>query len=134
MKIKKWYLIVWLILLLFPLNWLLEISNIVRRLLARLYLWEPAHVVAHTLLFAGLVFLALEVLHLPLNLKNALLLAAFVLAVGLIQEFFQLQVKERGFGGPEIFDLAVDLIGGMLGWLAFYYYRIGAKLVRLMAG
>jgi hypothetical protein len=36
--------------------------------------------------------------------------------VAVTQEMLQLQVKARPFGGPEWFDLGVDLVGGAIGW------------------
>jgi len=40
-----------------------------------------------------------------------------------IQELLQLPTKGRTFGWPEVFDLGVDLVGGMLGIFFSHLYR-----------
>lgn len=102
--------------MIFPLNWLRRESDFVRHNFDSVFLAEWAHVIAHLALFAGLVILVLYALRLPQNVKTALLVAAILLVVALLQEMLQLQVKGRAFGGPEWFDLGVDLVGGMIGW------------------
>lgn len=102
--------------MIFPLNWLRRESDFIRQNFDRAFQAEWVHIVAHLALFAGLVILVLWVLRSPQNMKTAFLVIISLLAVALAQELLQLQVKGRGFGGPEWFDLGVDLIGGMLGW------------------
>ena len=102
--------------MIFPLNWLRQESVIVRRNFDSAFQAEWVHVVAHLALFAGLVILVLLALRLPQNIKTAALVTAFLLAVAVLQEVLQLQVKGRAFGGPEWFDLGVDLVGGLVGW------------------
>ena len=102
--------------MIFPLNWLRKISSFVRHNFDSAFQAEWVHVVAHLVLFAGLVILAMLALRFPQNMKTAVLMTAILLAVAFAQEFLQLQVKGRAFGGPEMFDLGVDLIGGAIGW------------------
>jgi VanZ family protein len=107
----------WLLVLLFPLNWLREESPFIRRYFDALFMMEWVHVLAHLFIYAGLVMLIFSTFKLELNLKTALLLVGIILLVGGVQEYFQLLVKGHGFGGEEVFDLGVDLAGGALGWL-----------------
>ena len=102
--------------MIFPLNWLRQESNFVRRNFDSVFRAEWVHVIAHLVLFAGLVILILAALRLPQNGKSAALVTVILLAVALAQEVLQLQVKARPFGGPEWFDLGVDLVGGAIGW------------------
>ncbi len=126
---RKWFLLFWLAAMLFPYNIFLKYSNKVQSAVSFVVSSELAHVIGHTLLFAGMVVLVLHIFHLPLNGRTAFLLALGVLIVGLGQEFFQLQVKERSFGGPEVFDLAVDMVGGALGW---WVYRMSQRYGRYL--
>lgn len=112
--------------MLFPLNLFWKTSAIARRIFDAVISSELSHVIGHSILFGGLVFLLLQIFDLPQNWRTAVILGVCVLAVGLGQEYFQLQVKGRAFGWQEIFDLGVDAAGGMLGWLAyrtFQHYR-----------
>ena len=105
--------------MIFPLNWLRQESAFVRRNFDSAFQAEWVHVVAHLALFAGLVILLLYVLNLPQNIKTAVLVTVIVLVLATVQEILQLQVKGRDFGGPEWFDLGVDLVGGLFGWWVF---------------
>ncbi|MFN2145172.1 MAG: hypothetical protein ACK2T7_07445, partial [Anaerolineales bacterium] len=82
-------------------------------------------------LFSILVILVLAVFQLPLNWRTAILTAGRVLAVGLGQEFLQLIAKGRGFGGPEVFDLGVDLVSGALGWQITRWLRHYSRYLRM---
>lgn len=117
------FLVLWLLGMLFPLELIRTLSDYIRQAFLALISSELSHVVGHTILFGGLVFMLLHMFELPLTRRSAVLMAFNVLAVGLLQEVFQLQVKARGFGWPEAFDLGVDLVGGVLGWLVFLYYQ-----------
>ncbi len=64
---------------------------------------EPVHVVAHSLIYGSLASLSLR--YFSPHPSTALLL---VLVLGLIQELSQV-LGVRPFGGPELFDLGVDL-------------------------
>ena len=70
---------------------------------------------AHTALFAGLVLLLAYALRLPRSWVSVLFLLTVVVGVGLGQEALQLVAKRRPPGWPEVFDLGVDMFGGMLG-------------------
>lgn len=122
---RKLLLVFWLGGILFPLNLILK-PALARQVLSVVFTSELTHVVMHTLLFSSFTFLLILLFDLPLNRRTAILMAICVLAAGLGQEFFQLQVKQRAFSWPEVFDLCVDLNGGALGWFAyrtFLHYR-----------
>lgn len=113
-------LLIWITAILFPLTW-------VGRLLPglRYSLWplvrplispEWVHVVAHAVLYAGLALLLAFSLRLPRNWLSALFLFFVVITLGLGQEGLQLVAKGRSFGKAEVFDLGVDMLGGLLGW------------------
>lgn len=134
---RKLFLILWLFGMLLPLEWLTKGIPLVRRAFDLVVSTELAHIIGHLILFSGLAVLALYVFRLPQTWQTALLLALGVLAVGLGQEYLQLQVKGRSFGWPEVFDLGVDLIGAGLGWWAYRrvlgysrYLRIAYYILR----
>jgi hypothetical protein len=128
---QKLILVFWVLAILFPLNWLRQESAFIRRYFDALFMMEWVHVLTHLLIYAGLVLLVFSTFKLDLNLKSAILLVGVILAVGGAQEVFQLQVKGRAFGTPEVFDLGVDLVGGALGWLYLYWRsRYGGRTAR----
>jgi hypothetical protein len=113
-------LLAWITGILFPIAWVGKLLPGLRRNLGpivRPYISpEWVHVAAHTALFAGLVLLLVFVLRLPRNWLSALFLLTVVMALGISQEGLQLVAKDRGFGWPEVFDLGVDITGGVIGW------------------
>jgi len=113
------FLVLFLVAILIPYEYITKALPLVRRGFDLVASTELAHIIGHTLLFASLVFLMMLFFDLKLDARTALLLGLGMLAVGLSQEYFQLQVKGRGFGRPEVFDLGVDLAGASLGWLVY---------------
>ena len=116
---RKVFLVLWLFGMLAPLEWLTKSFPLVRRGFDLFVGTELAHVIGHIILFGGMVVLLLYLFNLPQTRGIAVMLGFCVLVVGLGQEFLQLQVKGRMFGWPEIFDLVVDLTGGVIGWLVY---------------
>ena len=57
-------------------------------------------------------------------MRSVIGVLGLVLIVGGLQELLQLPVKGRAFGWPEIFDLGVDLLGGILGVFFFLAYKL----------
>lgn len=114
-------LLFWITGMLLPLTWAgrlfpwlrAELAPIMRPLISP----EWVHIIAHTGLYAGFIILVAYALKLELTVTNIFLLLTVVLTLGLGQEGLQLIVKQRSFGGPEVFDMLVDLFGGMLGIL-----------------
>lgn len=129
---RKTLVILWLCAILFPLNWLRQESSFVRRHFDALFRLEIMHILMHLLLFGGLVLLIVKTFQLPLNRKSALLLILLILSTGLLQELLQLLVKQRDFGWSEVFDLGVDLAGGVLGWLILLIYSKINKVAKGM--
>ena len=129
---QKILLVVWLMGILVPLNWLERFVSYLRQIYWMMTGSEPVHVIGHLILFSGLVILILHVFQLPLNWCTAIWLTLLVLAMGLGQEYFQLQVKGRPFGGPEVFDLIVDLVAGGIGWAAYQYYLRNARYLQMI--
>ena len=81
---------------------------------------EWIHILAHMVLFGVLVVMVVRVFNLPFNIQTAILLGIMIIITGGLQEVLQLQAKGRAFGIPEVFDLYVDIVGGLLGWLVFW--------------
>jgi len=121
-KRQRVLLFLFVLAIIFPLNWLREESAFLRTHLDPGLAPEWVHVIAHLTLFSLLVFFILRVFHLPVDLKTLMILLAVVLAVGMAQELLQLPTKGRAFGGPEVFDLGVDLLGGTLGYRFYLFY------------
>lgn len=117
--------------MLIPYNLIQPYVGDLRWVLHRLLETEFAHVIGHLFIFSVLVTILLVGFQVPLNRRTAVLMVGVVLAVGLGQEYFQLQVKGRGFGFPEVFDLGVDLVGGALGWQISRWLQHYARYLRM---
>ena len=115
MKKRIGILLFWLAGTIFPISWLRRVSPTFRYYYDPLIPLEWLHVVMHTLLFVGLSLLLIYVFQLPLNRRTVLLILGTILVVGLFQEILQLWAKGRTFWWYEVYDLAVDLAGGVLG-------------------
>lgn len=118
---RKMILLFWLAGMLLPLNWLSMKFSMVRRYFDPVLAPEWMHVLGHIFLFGILAVLLVRVFNLPFNIQTAILLGFMILITGGLQEILQLQSKGRPFGMPEVFDLYVDVIGGLLGWLVFWF-------------
>ena len=129
---QKILLMVWLVGILVPLHWLERFVSKLRQVYWMLTGSEPVHVIGHLILFSGLVILILQVFQLPFNTRTAIWLILLVLVMGLVQEYFQLQVKERTFGWPEVFDLGVDLAAGAVGWAVYQYYQRNVRYLQMI--
>lgn len=89
--------------------------------------YEAVHIVAHTILYGTLAFLARKR---GLAAPLALALTVFV---GALQEGVQLLYAHRGPGLPELFDIGVDATAAMLAMLALHVAsrRVGGGLAGL---
>ena len=128
---RKIFVLFWLAGILIPINWIERIVETMRQGFHVANQSEFAHVVVHLIMFGGSVFLLLHIFNLPLNRRTAILLAGLLLALAMGQELLQLQVKQRGYGWPETFDLLVDLAGALLGWKAYRYYLRYGRFLRI---
>jgi hypothetical protein len=115
MRARIALLLLWLAGILFPLAWLGRFSHAYRRLFDIIFSPEWMHWVMHALLYAGLVVLLGLVIPLPPGRRGLLLVLGLMLATGALQEYFQ--AISQGFGSitTALFDLGVDLAGGMMG-------------------
>jgi len=110
---KKILLTILVFVMVFPIAWLLSADTPLNRQLNDIFYPEPMHILAHLVLFAILAMLLRSILPDPRAFWTALLI---VLVVAAGQEAFQLIYKARAPGTPEVFDLAIDLIGAGMGW------------------
>jgi hypothetical protein len=117
MRARLW-LLLWLLGILFPLAWLGRFSAAYRRTFNAIF--EPAwmHVVMHAALFAGLAFLLVLAFQIPLNRNTAVTVIGTILLVGVFQEVLQSISTGQFMVLPALFDLCVDLTGGLAGLLA----------------
>ncbi len=107
----------WLFGMIFPLNWLRDNSATLRYYFDGLFAAEWVHIIGHIFLFGGLALLLVHFFELRLERRTVILLAVIILAVGGLQEYFQMQTKGLNhFRIDEYFDLIVDLTGGALAW------------------
>ena len=128
---RKIFVLLWLAGILIPINWIGQIAETLRQGYHVANQSELAHVVVHLIMFGGSVFLLLHIFNLPLTRRTAVLLAGLLLVLAIGQELLQLQVKQRGYGWPETFDLLVDLAGAILGWMTYRYYLRYGRFLRI---
>ena len=103
----------WLVAILIPTAWLARQTRVTR-------FWfdyltpEWVHIVAHTVIFAGLAVMVLSLFRRShwLIYAGTLLLALFV---GILQESIQLAAAGMLPGPGELFDIGVDLTGTLCG-------------------
>ena len=123
MRYKSAFLAFWLLGILFPMAWFTRFSAIYSWLSGYVFTSVWTHVVMHTFLFAVLAYLLGHVLaRWPAACSTRYLVGAVlasVLGVALLQEGIQLLYTAQAPGIDEVLDLGVDLIGGVLGVIAF---------------
>jgi len=116
MRSRFWTLI-WILGILFPMAFLGRIWPAFGRLFNFLFAPDWVHVLMHALLYTVLAYLLAGWIR-PTSLQNGLKLLGLILLVGLLHESLQLFSAGNWPGwGPELFDIAVDLTGGLLGLL-----------------
>lgn len=110
--------------MLFPLAWLGRFSPAYQRIFDALFTPDWVHVVMHLLLFVGLIILLALVFRPVLNSRRALALLCVVLLAGLFQELFQAWSSGVFYLPGVLFDLGVDLSGGLIGLaLVFWIWQ-----------
>ena len=114
-----------------PLEWATKRLPAVRAAFDLVVGTELAHVIGHLVMYAGIVFFGFILFNLRPSLEAAVLAGLVVFGLGLGQEMLQLQVKGRGFGWPEVFDLWVDLIGAGIGWWFYRAYLQYGRYLRM---
>lgn len=101
--------------ILFPVAWIRDLSWEARTQFDALFSPEWVHWLMHTVLFAGLVLLLPISYRRPLRLVDALWLLGAILLTGVLQEIFQILQKGFLYLAGAVFDLGVDLGGGLVG-------------------
>lgn len=115
---NRWIiLLLWLGGTLFPYTWLRRESSRFRLLVDALFSSEASHVVGHLLLYAALAFLLWWALRRRPGWLGSAGTLVFSLPVAVSQELLQSYFRHRAFGGPEVFDVWVDLTGVLIGLL-----------------
>ncbi len=119
----KFFLFAWIFILILPMVWVVRINP-------RLDLWfntffapEWMHIFAHIILYIVVGLLTPWVLfdHTPF-IKALLKTILVVFGIGVVQEIFQLVVKQRGFGRNEVFDLLIDILASLVGFFLYWLF------------
>ena len=114
----------WIVGILFPMGWFIQVSPMGYRLFNKLFSPEWMHVAMHTSLFAVLAALLLLNLYGRLEAKRAVwVVLALVLTAAILQEAIQLLSEQRLPHRGNIFDIGVDMVGGLLGLLTVLGFR-----------
>ncbi|MBN1428388.1 MAG: hypothetical protein JXB07_08385 [Anaerolineae bacterium] len=96
-----------------------------------LILFEARHVVMHSLIFAVQAWLISHALKLPGDLHtrhNGLRLLTLILLLGIGQEALQSLYRQEIRVLPSLWDLAVDVAGGAVGWGVYQYQHRRSQL------
>ncbi|TAK14338.1 MAG: hypothetical protein EPO32_01935 [Anaerolineae bacterium] len=105
----------WLSGTIFPYTWLRRESSRFRLLVDTFFGAEWVHVVGHLLLYATLACLIWWALRRRPGWLGSAATLAFAFPVGFMQEGLQSFFRRGAFGGPELFDVLVDLTGALIG-------------------
>lgn len=128
---RNLFLILWILGILMPMAWLVRPSPMAYRLFNTLFSPAWMHIVMHTLLFAVLGALLVQRLSGTLARRIGFTLA-LVLGAAILQEGFQLLSRQSVLHPDNLFDIGVDMLGGLLGaMVALGARKIAARRVRL---
>lgn len=116
------FLVFWTIGILMPVAWLLRPSPVAYRIFNTLFSPAWMHILMHSLLFAVLGALLMQSLSGTLARRVGLTLA-LVLVAAILQEGFQLLSRQSVLHPDNLFDISVDMLGGLLGVLAVMTVR-----------
>jgi VanZ family protein len=124
MRSRIW-LVLWIAGILFPMEFLARVWPAFGKIFNPIFSPDWVHIVMHTLLYSGLVFLLAQAIS-PISAKAVLVLMGMGVLVGCLQESVQLLIARAWPGWPaEILDLSVDLMGASIGislswiWMRF---------------
>ena len=109
-------LILWTVGILTPMAWLVRPSPAAYRLFNTLFSPAWMHIFMHSLLFAVLGALLMQRLSGTLARRVGLTLA-LVLGAAILQEGIQLLSRQSVLHPDNLFDIGVDMLGGLLGIL-----------------
>ncbi len=117
----KIFLLIWVLLMVFPLAWVVRFNPKLDIWFNTVFAPEWVHIVAHITLFMVIGLLIPWVFFQKSPVKSKLWKTTLVvLGIGIVQEIFQLLVKQRAFDFREVFDLVVDLGASVVGF-GFYF-------------
>ena len=114
---RNLFLILWTLGILMPMAWLVRPSPMAYRLFNTLFSPAWMHIVMHTLLFAVLGALLMQRLSGTFARRIGFTLA-LVLGAAILQEGFQLLSRQSVLHPDNLFDIGVDMLGGLLGAMA----------------
>ena len=114
---RNLFLILWILGILMPMAWLVRPSPMAYRLFNTLFSPAWMHIVMHTLLFAVLGALLIQRLSGTFARRIGFTLA-LVLGAAILQEGFQLLSRQSVLHPDNLFDIGVDMLGGLLGAMA----------------
>jgi hypothetical protein len=132
MRIRKWLLSIWLFGILFTVSILQRFSPLYREMIDFLFSPEWMHWIMHAVLFGILVILLGFAFR--LKGKETLRVAALTLGVGILHEGFQAWGQESYNLGSSLFDLGIDFLGGLTGWLLFLALQRKAAAIKRRQG
>ena len=107
-------LLFWIIGILMPVAWLVRPSPVAYRIFNTLFSPAWMHVLMHSLLFAVLGALLMQRLS-GTPARRVGLTLTLVLAAAILQESFQLLSRQSVLHPDNLFDITVDMLGGLLG-------------------
>ena len=116
------FLSCWTVGILMPVAWLLRPSPVAYRIFNTLFSPAWMHILMHTLLFAVLGALLMQSLSGTLARRVGLTLTLMLVAA-ILQEGFQLLSRQSVLHPDNLFDITVDMLGGLLGVLAVLTVR-----------
>lgn len=117
-------LIAWAVVIIFPSTVFFERAPS-GSLINLAYTSEAAHILAHIFVYAILTLLLIFSFNPHLNWKTVGIALILALLVGVLQEGLQYIVSsDRVFGWPEVFDLGVNLVGALFGFLLRYLWYL----------
>ena len=119
---RNLFLVFWTIGILMPVAWLVRPSPVAYRIFNTLFSPVWMHILMHSLLFAVLGALLMQRLSGTLARRVGLTLA-LALVAAILQEGFQLLSRQSVLHPDNLFDISVDMLGGLLGVLAVLTVR-----------
>ena len=119
---RNLFLVFWIIGILMPMAWLVRPSPVAYRIFNTLFSPAWMHILMHSLLFAVLGALLMQRLSGKPTRRVGLTLT-LVLAAAILQESFQLLSRQSVLHPDNLFDIGVDMLGGLLGVLAVLAVR-----------
>lgn len=123
----RWLLWFWLFGILFPVAVFRQFWPAFRRHFDAVFYPDWVHVLVHIILFAGFTLLVAWNYRLVLSPVSAAGVLLAVLVVGILQEALQTLSQDIFWLPGVLFDLGIDLFGGILGILL--WRLLGSKLI-----